>query len=99
MTRRPSGRLSRGVVTVAATAACLLAAVAPAMASPALYGGGGIGPTAEVAIQTAIADAENSASTDGRFSCVLVGEPLVAHILDDPDRGDFWRASVEMLCE
>jgi hypothetical protein len=43
----------------------------------ALYCGGGRGPTAEVAIQSAIDDAENSAEGDGLFTCTPVGEPQV----------------------
>ena len=75
----------------------VLAVAAGAVAS-AIYCGGGRGPTAEVAIQSAIADAENSAQGDGLFTCSLVGEPSMAFVKNDPWRGDFYRASVNMSC-
>jgi hypothetical protein len=84
-----------GVAVVAALSMLVFSAVASA---GAIYCGGGYGPTAEVAIQSAIGDAENSASGDGLFNCTLVGEPTVAFIQNDPNRGDFWRASVNMSC-
>lgn len=51
-----------------------------------------------MAIQSAIDDAQNSAQEDGLFSCTLVGEPFVAFVENDPWRGDFYRASVNMSC-
>lgn len=78
----------------------LLAAMTPALASGALqYCGGGYGPTAEIAVRSAIDDARNSASGDGLFRCELVGEPFVAEIFDDPYRGHFFSAGVTMACE
>ncbi|WP_328885243.1 hypothetical protein [Streptomyces sp. NBC_00316] len=77
----------------------LLASVTPALASSALYCGGGYGPTAEIAVRSAIDDARNSASGEGLFRCELVGEPFVAEIFDDPYRGHFFSAGVNMACE
>ena len=100
MTRRPSRRLTRGALLVAGTAAGLFAMVTPAVASTAgLYCGAGRGATAESAVHAAIEDAENSASGDGLFSCELVGEPEIFEVNDDPYRGDYFRASVNMACE
>ena len=45
--------------------------------SPALFTGGGYGPTADVAIQGAIWDAEESAGYFQLFNCQLVGEILI----------------------
>jgi hypothetical protein len=44
---------------------------------PAVFTGGGFGPTADVAIQSAVWDAEVSASYYQLFDCQLVGEILV----------------------
>jgi hypothetical protein len=42
-----------------------------------LFTGGAFGPTADVAIQSAIGDAETSASAYRLFTCQLVDEPLI----------------------
>jgi hypothetical protein len=84
-----------GVAVVAALSILVFSAVASA---GAIYCGGGYGPTADVAIQSAIDDAQNSASGDGLFNCNLVGGPAVLFVQNDPNRGDFWRASVNMAC-
>jgi hypothetical protein len=89
----------RGALVVGAALSVLASLVPTASAiAGALYCGGGRGPTAEVAIRSAIEDAENSAQGDGLFTCTLVGEPVVAFIQNDPLRGDFFRASVNMSC-
>jgi hypothetical protein len=44
---------------------------------PTLFTGGGFGPSADVAIQGAIWDAEASASYYQLFDCQLVGEILI----------------------
>jgi hypothetical protein len=90
-------RLAVLTVGAAVFVLALLATAASAIAS-AIYCGGGRGPTAEVAIQSAIDDAQSSAQGDGLFTCTLVGEPLVAFVKNDPWRGDFYRASVNMSC-
>jgi hypothetical protein len=92
LTRRGALAVGAGVPVLAA-----LAPTAGAITG-AIYCGGGRGPTAEVAIQSAIDDAATSAQGDGLFTCTLVGEPLVAFIQNDPYRGDFYRASVNMSC-
>jgi hypothetical protein len=93
-TMRPRRVLAAGV---GVSLLAFLAPTASALAG-AIYCGGGYGPTAEVAVQSAIDDARNSASGDGLFNCTLAGEPLVAFVPNDPNRGDFFRASVNMSC-
>ena len=51
-----------------------------------------------MAIQSAIGDAQSSAEGDGLITYTLVGEPKVFFIENDPIRGDFYRASVNMSC-
>lgn len=63
-------------------AAALLSFVVSSPASSsqsisALFTGGGFGPTADVAIQSAIWDAEVSASDYQLFNCRVVGEILI----------------------
>jgi hypothetical protein len=88
----------RGALAAGAGLSVLALAAPTASALSGLYCGGGRGPTAEVAIQSAIDDARNSAQGDGLFDCELVGEPFVAFVENDPWRGDFYRASVNMSC-
>ncbi|MGW7518918.1 hypothetical protein ACWGJ2_25355 [Streptomyces sp. NPDC054796] len=97
--QRPSGQMTRGALFVAGTAAALLSVAVPAMASTAQYCGAGRGLTAEVAVQGAIDDAQNSASGDGRFHCELEGQPQIFEVFDDPNFGHIFRASVVMNCE
>lgn len=66
------------VLIVGLTAASLEAGVAK------LFTGGGYGATAANAVRAAIEDAENSASSEGLYTCELVGEPLIF-----PRRGRF----------
>lgn len=97
---RPTRWTTRGGLLVAGAVAALLAVATPATAgSAALYCGAGRGPTAEVAVQGAIDDAQVSASGDGRFQCELDGEPQVFEVFDDPNYGHIFRASVIMSCE
>ncbi len=63
-------------------AAALLGFVGASPASssqfnPSYFTGGGFGPTAEVAIQSAIWDAEATASYFQLYQCQLVGEILI----------------------
>ncbi|MGH3011671.1 MAG: hypothetical protein ACRDMY_07510 [Gaiellaceae bacterium] len=78
--------------------ASMVALLAPIASAAAIYCGGGRGPTAEMAIQTAIWDAQSSAEGDGLFTCTLADEPKVAFIQNDAYGGSFWRASVNMSC-
>ncbi|MFI0451824.1 hypothetical protein [Actinomadura sp. 6N118] len=94
-----SRRMNRGVLLAVGSAAALLGAAGPALASGALYCGAGRGLTRDVAIQSAIDDANVSASADGRFHCVLNGQPEVFEVFDDPNFGHIFRASVTMNCD
>ncbi|MEV6104109.1 hypothetical protein AB0M28_05245 [Streptomyces sp. NPDC051940] len=91
-------RARRGAFLVAGTAAALLAVAGPAGAVE-VWCGGGIGPTAETAVNAAIDDAITSASWQGPVECELYGEPEVWEVFNDPYRGHFFRASVQMTCE
>jgi hypothetical protein len=67
-------------LTVASAILGLLATPSPltgAEGNRMLFDGAAFGPTAEVAIQSAIWDAEVSASAYQLFTCQLVGEPLI----------------------
>ena len=70
-------RYFRRASLVAATALLSLVVTSPAGSSQLLFTGGGFGPTADVAIQSAIWDAEASASYYQLFDCQLAGEILV----------------------
>ncbi|MFG2004992.1 hypothetical protein ACGFNU_38195 [Spirillospora sp. NPDC048911] len=94
-----SRRMTRGALLAVGSAAALVAAAGPSLASGALYCGAGRGLTRDVAIQSAIDDANVSASSDGRFHCVLDGEPQVFEVFDDPYFGHIFRASVTMNCD
>lgn len=85
--------LTTGGATIA-----VLALTTSAATASSLYCGAARGLTAEVAIQGAIEDAENSASGDGLFTCTLVGDPQVFETFDDPYFGHLFRASVTMSC-
>ncbi|MEU0933711.1 hypothetical protein [Embleya sp. NPDC005971] len=94
-----STRLTRGALFVAGLVAALLSAGAPAMASgTALYCGGGMGPTADIAVRAAVEDARESARTDGHYSCEAADAPQVFEVFDDPYRGHVFYASVTMNC-
>ena len=90
-------RIRMLVSTVAGSVVALVLAASMASAS-ALWCGGGRGPTAQIAIQRAIDDAETSASGEGLFSCTLVGEPQVFESFNDPNFGHVFRAQVNMAC-
>jgi hypothetical protein len=95
--RKQARRIGIPLTAVAASAAVIALAASTANAS-GLWCGGGRGPTAEVAIQSAIDDAKTSASSVGLFDCVLVGEPQVFETLNDPNFGHVFRAQVNMAC-
>jgi hypothetical protein len=96
MTSRTRTR-HRGVIALGAGLSAV-AVLAPTAVAGVFYCGGGYGPTADLAIRAAIEDAENSASGDRLFACTLLGEPFVGFVQNDPYRGDFYRASVNMTC-
>lgn len=91
-----------GLVAVAGFALSLLMgsaqATAGAGAEPRLFTGGGRGPTAAVAIQSAIGDAETSAAAEQLYTCTLVGEPQVFESPDDPVFGHVFRAEATVGC-
>ena len=90
-------RIGAPFVIAAASATAIALTVSAANAS-GLWCGGGRGPTAEVAIQSAIWDAENSASGEGLFDCELVGQPQVFETFNDPNFGHVFRAQFNMSC-
>jgi hypothetical protein len=95
--RTHARRIAFPLSTMAASAAVLALTMSSATAS-GLWCGAGRGPTAEVAIQSAIGDAESSAAGEGLFSCELVGEPQVFETFNDPNFGHVFRAQVNMAC-
>ncbi|MFC7304668.1 hypothetical protein ACFQVC_10620 [Streptomyces monticola] len=99
--RSGAGRRAVAACAVAGAALSLLAVAVPqAAADPQakLFTGGGRGPTAAVAIQSAVEDAETSASAEQLYTCVLVGEPQVFETLDDPNFGHVFRAEATVGC-
>jgi hypothetical protein len=98
MTLRSRVRWIGAPLTVGAASVTALIMFATAATASGLYCGGGRSLTAEGAIQSAIADAENSASGDGLFTCELVGEPQVFESFNDPNFGHVFRAQVNMAC-
>jgi hypothetical protein len=98
MTLRTHTRRIGMPLTVGAASLAALALMASTANASGLWCGGGRGPTAEVAIQSAIDDARNSASSEGLFDCTLVGEPQVFETLNDPNFGHVFRAQVNMAC-
>jgi hypothetical protein len=62
-----------------------------------LFDGGAYGPTPEVAVQSAIWDAEESASTYQLYTCQLVGEPRIFPG-PNPEWGRNFSAQVTVEC-
>jgi hypothetical protein len=85
-------------VTGALVASLGAAPSAPANPNGMLFDGGGRGPTAEVAIRSAIDDAANSASAYQLFTCSLVGTPQVFESTNDPNFGHVFRAQATVFC-
>ena len=56
------------------------------------------GPTAEVAIRSAIDDGANSAAAEGLYTCTPVGEPQVFETLNDRNFGHTFRAMATVSC-
>lgn len=75
------GRFRRAPLTAASAILCsLLATSSPAIGAQSggmQFTGAAFGPTPDVAIQSAIGDAEVSASAYQLFTCRLIGEPLI----------------------
>jgi hypothetical protein len=80
------------LLTMGAASLTVLALTASSASASGLFGGCSFGSTPERAIERAIDDAENSASGEGLFNCVVVGEPLVWW------DGSRFRAAVDMAC-
>ena len=73
-------------------------AASPALASP-LFCGAGRGRTADVAIQGAFWDAQNSAQSESFYGdCTIVGEPAIFETTNDPNFGHIFRASLTVTC-
>jgi hypothetical protein len=90
----------RAPLTAASAILCFLATSSPvvgAQSEAMLFDGAAFGPTIEVAIQSAIGDAEVSASGYQLFTCQLVGEPRIF-----PGPNPAWnrnfRAQVTVAC-
>jgi hypothetical protein len=97
MTVRTVGRRTATTLAVTGVVASL-AGVASADSDGKLFQGGGRGPTAEVAIQSAIDDAANSASAEQLYTCTQVGEPEVFESTNDPNFGHVFRAMATVSC-
>lgn len=87
-------------LTIVAGATALVAFLAtPATAYIPTFCGGSRGPTETLAISGAIDDATMSARDMGFFGeCTFAEAPFSQFVLNDPLRGSFWRASVQLHC-
>ena len=93
-------RRRRAPPAVAAAILFSLAASSPAMGAQGdamLFDGAAFGPTEEVAIRSAIEDAETSASAYQLYTCVLVGEPRIFPG-PNPEWGRNFSAQVTVSC-
>ncbi|MDQ7905042.1 hypothetical protein RB614_10970 [Phytohabitans sp. ZYX-F-186] len=92
-------RVGAGLGVVAGAAALVALAAAPAAASP-LFDGGGRGPTAEVAVQSAFWDAQITAQSVGFYGeCAIVGTPAIFETFNDPNFGHVFRAQLTISCQ
>jgi hypothetical protein len=99
MTLRAAGRRAGVTLAVAgAVVSALGVASATADSNGKLFDGGGRGPTAAVAISSAIDDAATSASAEGLYNCTPVGEPRVFESTNDPNFGHVFRAQATVSC-
>jgi hypothetical protein len=99
MNLRWSRHTGAGIATAAGAAALVMLVASPATASP-LFCGAGRGLTAEVAVQGAFDDAQNSAQSEGFYgACTLSGEPQIFEVFNDPTFGHIFRAQVTVTCE
>jgi hypothetical protein len=89
----------RALPTGVAAILCFLVASSPVIGleSSMLFMGAGFGPTPEVAIRSAIGDAETSASAYQLFTCEMVGEPSIFPG-PNPEWGRNFRAGVTLAC-
>jgi hypothetical protein len=99
MTLHAVGRRTGATLVAIGAVVVLLWLASPASADPSemVFTGGGYGPTAAVAIQSAIDDAATSASAYGLFNCTVVGAPQVFARPNDPF-GRFFRAMADVSC-
>jgi hypothetical protein len=98
MRSKVSGRGAAALGSIAGAMVMVLLGAGPAAATT-LFCGGGRGPTAESAVQSALDDARTSAQSMGLYGeCTIVGEPFLQHVTGDPYRGDFFRAGVNATC-
>lgn len=88
-------------VSLAAVTALLSFAVSPTASSspfvPTVFTGGGYGPTADVAIQSALWDAEATASYFQLYNCRMVGDILIFS-RSNPRFGRTFNAEVTVEC-
>lgn len=88
----------RGLTVVAGATAFIALAASPAAAGP-LFCGAGRGFTADVAIQGAFWDAQNSAQSEGYYGeCTIVGRPEIFEVTNDPNHGHIFRAQLNVSC-
>ena len=87
-------------IGIAAGTMAVLVGVAPTAAASPLFCGAGRGPTAEVAVQSALDDARSSAQSMGFYGdCTIVGEPEIFETSNDPNHGHIFRAQLNATCE
>ena len=100
MRLRTVGRRTGATLAVTGVAVSLLGAAssAPADSNGMLFEGGGRGPTAEVAIRSAIDDAATSAGAYQLYTCTPVGRPQVFESTNDPNFGHVFRAQATVSC-
>jgi hypothetical protein len=90
----------RAPLTATSAILCFLATSSTVVGSPSegmLFDGAAYGPTVEVAIQSAIGDAQVSASGYQLLTCQLVGEPRIFPG-PNPARNRHFRAQVTVAC-
>ena len=93
-------RCRRASLTAVAAIPCFLATSSPVVGAQSggmLFTGAAFGPTADVAIQGAIWDAETSASAYQLFTCRLVDEPVILPG-PNPEWSRNFRAQVTVEC-
>ena len=91
-------RKSRAALAVIGTGLFLTAASVSAAGAAKLFTGGGYGPTQELAVQAAIEDGQNSASSEQLYTCVLVGQPRVFGPFAGPRGGVRFTAEADVSC-
>ena len=98
--RMSTGTLARlGLAAAAGSTALVTLLGSPATAYVPTFCGAGRGPTEAVALYSAVDDATMSARDMGFFGeCTFAEAPLTMFVRNDPLRGNFWRASVQLHC-